>query len=75
MVGEPILICGQRILKFLSLKSHSHVPSTVEFTENMQRLEAYADTGHHDVTYDVGEHLLLNAKNVCKRALAPQTSA
>ncbi len=41
----------------------------------MQRLEAYADTGHHDVTYDVGEHLLLNAKNVCKRALAPQTSA
>ncbi len=61
------------------MKTHSHVPATVEFTENMQygieravhclkpaqqRQEVYADMGCHDVTYDVGEHLLLNTKNV-----------
>jgi len=74
-----MLTYGQHPLNFLSLQTHSHVPAAVEFTENMQygteravqcleraqqRQKAYADKGRRDVTYDVGEQLLLNTKNV-----------
>ncbi|KAA6421310.1 MAG: hypothetical protein FRX49_08796 [Trebouxia sp. A1-2] len=30
------LICDQHVLRFLSLKTHSHLPATVDFTENVQ---------------------------------------
>jgi len=74
-----MLTYGQHPLNLLSLQTHSHVPAAVEFTENMQygteravqrleraqqRQEAYADKGRYDVTYDVGEQLLLNTRNV-----------
>ncbi len=63
---------GQHPLNFLSLQTHSHVPAAVEFTENMQygteraqqSQKAYANKGRRDVTYDVGEMLLLNTRNV-----------
>jgi len=62
-------------IKLLELQIHSHEPAAIEFTENMQygteravqcleraqqRQNAYADKGRHDVTYDVGQQLLMN---------------
>ena len=74
---------SQHPLTFLSLQTHSRVPAAVEFTKNMQfgteraqgclkraqqRQKAYADKGRRDVTYDVGERLLLNTKHVRGRS-------
>ena len=74
---------GQHPLNFLSLQTHSHVPAAAEFTESMrqgterakscleraqQRQKTYADLGHRDVTYEVGEELMLNTKNVRHRS-------
>ena len=74
---------GQRPLKLLSLQTHSRVPTAAELSDLMQlgtqramdclehaqqRQEAYADEGHPDVTYEVGEKLLLDTKNVRARS-------
>ena len=80
MQENPFMLTyGQHPWNFLSLQPPSHVPAAVEFTENMQfgtegavqcleraqqRQKAYAGKGRHDVTYEVGDQLLLNTKNV-----------
>ena len=68
---------GQHPLNFLSLQTHSHVPAAEEFAENLslgtqrakdclqqaqQRQKAYADRCRREVTFDVGEQVLLNTK-------------
>ena len=74
---------GQHPLNFLSLQTHSHVPAAADFTENMQqgtarakssleraqqRQKNYADRGHRDANYEVGEDLMLNTKHVRHRS-------
>ena len=74
---------GQHPLNFLTLQTHSHVTAAADFTEKMlsstelskvcldsaqQRQKAYADKGHREVTYDVGEQLLWNTCNVRNRS-------
>ena len=73
---------GQHPLNFLSLQTHAHMPAAEGFAENLrlyiqrakdclqqaqQRQKAYADKGRREVTYDVGEQVLLNTKNVRSR--------
>ena len=73
---------GQHPLKFLSLQTHSHVPAAEEFAESLslgtqrakdclqqaqQRQKAYADRGRREVTFDVGEQVLLNTKYLRSR--------
>ena len=75
---------GQHPQNFMSLQTHSHVPAAAEFTENMhcgaerakellkvaqERQKAYADKRRRDVSYEVGDKLLLNTKNVRDRSL------
>ena len=74
---------GQHPCNFLSLQTHSHVPAAAEFTENMhcgterakellqraqERQKAYADKGRREVTYEAGDKLLLDTKNVRNRS-------
>ena len=73
---------GQHPLNFMSLQTHSHVPAATEFTENMlrgtvraksclgsaqQRQKAFADKSRCNVTYAIGEQVLLNSKNLRDR--------
>ena len=75
---------GQHPLNFLSVQTHSQVPAAASFTEDMQlgreraveclkraqqRQKAYADKGRRDVTYNVGEKLLLSTRNVRWKSL------
>ena len=70
-----MLTYGQHPCNFLSLQTHSHVPAAVVFTENMhcgteranellqrakERQKANADKERRDITYEVGEKLLLD---------------
>ena len=70
---------GQHPLKPLSLQNHSRVPAAAQYTQDIQqaverakdcldraqqRQKAYADKGRRDASYQVGDKLLLNTKNV-----------
>ena len=74
-----MLTYGQHPLTYLTLQTHSHVPAAAEFAEKMQastehaklcmesaqqRQKTYADKGRRDVTFEAGEQLMLNTKNV-----------
>ncbi len=70
---------GQHPLNPMSLQTHSRVPAAATYTQEMQqtlerakdcltraqqRQKAYADKGRHDASYQVGDKLLLNTKNI-----------
>ena len=70
---------GQHPLNFLSMQTHSGVPAAATFVGDMRqnceraieclkraqrRQKAYADLHRQEVTYKVGDKVLLNTKNV-----------
>ena len=70
---------GQHPLNFLSMQTHSGVPAAATFVGDMRqnceraieclkraqrRQKAYADLHRREVTYKVGDKVLLNTKNV-----------